>query len=438
VVAAAVQPHVILARDFIEVTMHRKLLFLLLFISVPAVAQTIAIRAGSLIDPSKGTVSKEQIILVQNGTITAVGPGLTIPHDAQVIDLSREWVMPGLIDAHTHLTFSEIPGKAPFEAMYLKEGTALRGLRGLRNAQIVLQAGFTTVREVGNEAAYACADLRKAIQMGWFDGPTMQCAGKIIGPFGGQSGNIPPEQGAFWRYEYIDADTPDAIIRAIHENIYYGADVIKLAADNSAFHYSENDIRVAVEEAHNAGRPVAVHVYGGPAADNVIRGGADSVEHGFELTDNQLQLMKEKGTFLVGTDFPAAHLAGLNPSNDVLANADLLGKKIIDRLGRAQRIGVKMAFGSDTVTEMPNRTRADMVLDYLAVWRAAGIPPADILKCMTTNAAELLRINEQRGAIATGQFADIIAMPADPLQDVESLRKVNFVMKNGKVVRAVK
>jgi len=125
---------------------------------------------------------------------------------------------------------------------------------------------------------------------------------------------------------------------------------------------------------------VAVHVYGGAAADNVIRGGADSLEHGFELTDDQLRLMKEKGTFLVGTDFPAAHLAGLSPSNDVLANADVLGKKIIDRLGRAHRIGVKMAFGSDTVTEMPGRTRADMMLDYLAIWRAAGVPPADILK----------------------------------------------------------
>ena len=162
------------------------------------------------------------------------------------------------------------------------------------------------------------------------------------------------------------------------------------------------------------------------------------MEHGFELTDDQLKLMKERGTYLVGTDFPTAHLAGLNPSNDTLADADKLGKKIIDRLARAHRIGVKMAFGSDTVTEMPGRTRADLMLDYLAVWRAAGVPPADILKVMTTNGAELLRIGKQRGAIAAGQFADIIAMPADPLQDVEALRKVNFVMKDGKIVRAAK
>ncbi|HXY01280.1 MAG TPA: amidohydrolase family protein [Candidatus Limnocylindrales bacterium] len=415
--------------------MRARLLVFFLFAALPVVGQTIAIRAGNVIDPATGAVAKNQVIVVENGKITAVGAGAAIPKDAQVIDLPNAWVMPGLIDAHTHLTLNEVPGKAPFEAVYLKEGSAFRALRGLHNAGIILRAGFTTVREVGNEAEYACSDIKRALKEGWFDGPTIQCAGKIIGPFGGQSANVPPEQGAFWKWEYIDADTPDEIRRAIHEDIYYGADVIKLATDNSDFHYSENDIRVAVQEAHAAGRPVAVHVYGGPAADNVIRGGADSVEHGFELTDEQLRLMKEKGTFLVGTDFPAAHLAGLNPSNDTLADANALGKKIIDRLSRANRIGVKMAFGSDTVTEMPGRTRADMVFDYLAVWRAAGVPPAEMLKAMTTNPAELLRINKERGAIAVGLYADIIAMPADPLQDVEALKKVNFVMKNGKVVR---
>src|ERR1700693_5636285 len=363
----------------------KSVLILFFSITLQASAQTVAIRAGNVIDPATGSVSKNQIILVENWKITAMWSSIPIPKDAQTVDLSNEWVMPGLIDAHTHLTLTELPGKAPFEASYLKEGSPLRGFRGLHNGQIILQAGFTTVREVGNEANYACSDLKKALREGWFDGPTIQCAGKIIGQFGGQSGNVPPEQGEFWKWEYLDADSPDEIRRAIHENIYYGADVIKLVADNSAFHYSESDIRVAVEEAHAAGRPVAVHVYGGLAADNVIRGGADSVEHGFELTDDQLRMMKEKGTYLVGTDFPTAHLAGLRPSNDTLANADVLGKKIIDRLGRAHRIGVKMAFGSDTVREQPGRTRADMMMDYLAVWRAAGVPPAEILKCMTTN-----------------------------------------------------
>jgi imidazolonepropionase-like amidohydrolase len=418
--------------------MHKKLFLLLILFVLPAAAQTIAIRAGNLLDPAKGTISKDQIILVENGKITAVGAGLAIPKDAQVVDLSKEWVMPGLIDAHTHITFQEIPGKAPFEAMYLKEGSPYRALRGLHNGQVLLNAGFTTMREVGNEADYACSDLKKAIRAGWFDGPTLQCAGKIIGPFGGQSKGMPEEVGSFWLHEYIDADSPDEIRKAIHQNIYYGADVIKLATDNSDYFYTEEEIRAAVDETHNAGRAIAVHVYGGRAADNVIRGGVDSVEHGFTLTEAQLKLMKEKGTFLVGTDFPAAHLAGLNPSNETLADANKLGNQIIERLSNANKIGVKMAFGSDTVTEMAGRTRADMVFDYLAVWRAAGVTPADILKAMTTNCAELLRINKERGAIAPGLFADIIAMSGDPLQDIESLRKVNFVMKNGKVVRSAK
>ena len=409
----------------------------LFLFAVPSAAQTIAIRAGNLIDPAKGTVSKDQVILVENGKISAVGAGVTIPKDAQIVELSKEWVMPGLMDAHTHITLQELPGKAPFEAVYLKESTAFRALHGLYNGQILLKAGFTTMREVGNEADYACSDLKKAIHEGWFDGPTLQCAGKIIGAFGGQSKGIPEEMGGYWLHEYIDADTADEIRKGIHQNIYYGADVIKLVADNSEYFYTEEEIRAAADESHNAGRALAVHVYGGKAADNVIRGGADSVEHGFALTEEQLKLMKEKGTYLVGTDFPTAHLAGLSPSNDALADANKMGNQIIARLRNANKIGVKMAFGSDTVTGMPGRTRADMVFDYLAVWKTAGVSNADILKAMTTNCADLLRISKERGAIAAGQYADIIAMPGDPMQEIESLRKVNFVMKNGKVVRAV-
>ena len=159
--------------------------------------------------------------------------------------------------------------------------------------------------------------------------------------------------------------------------------------------YSEEEIRAATNEAHSANRAVAVHVLGGQAARNVIMGGADSIEHGWTLDDDLLRLMKEKGVFLAGTDFPAIHLkaAGYH-------NADKIGANIIDRLTRAYKIGVKLTFSTDTVTEMPNETRADMAWDYLAVWRAAGVPPNEILKAMTTNAAELLRIQKERGAIS--------------------------------------
>src|SRR5437660_6684676 len=416
--------------------MLRKLWILCLLIALPGFAQNIiAIRAGGVVDPAKGSIAKNQVILVENGRIKSIGPDLAIPAGAQTIDLSNEWITPGLMDAHVHLTLTELTGNAPFESFYLKESSTYRGLRGLKNAQDLLRAGFTTVREVGNDANYATEDVKRAIQAGMFDGPTILSAGKIIAPFGGQSTAIPAEQGPSWRYEYIDADTPEEVRKAVRQNIYYGVDVIKLVANNSPFHYTVDEIKAAVDEAHHAGRAVAVHVYGGEAAQNVIDGGVDSVEHGFFLTDQQLQQMKQKGIFLVGTDFPRAQLDVVGTSGGIFPEPAVLAPKIIDRLRRAYRIGVKMAFGTDTTIEVPNKTRAELMLEYLGVWRQAGIPAPEILKCMTTNAAELLRVNQQRGALAPGLAADIIAMPSNPMENIESLRKINFVMKDGKVIR---
>jgi imidazolonepropionase-like amidohydrolase len=396
----------------------------------------IAIRAGGVVNPATGSVTRNQVILVENGKIKEIGANVRIPAGAVTIDLSNEWITPGLMDAHVHLTLTEVTGgNAPFESFYLKESSTYRGLRGLRNAQDLLHAGFTSVREVGNDANYATEDIRRAIQAGMFDGPTILTAGKIIAPFGGQSTSIPPEQGPFWRYEYIDADTPEEVRKAVRENVYYGVDVIKLVADNSPFHYSVEELKAAVDEAHHAGRTVAVHVYGGEAADNVIEAGVDSLEHGFFLTDEQLQKMKAKGIFLVGTDLPRSQLDLEGTSGGIFPPPEILAPKIIDRLRRAYRIGVKIAFGTDTVIEVPNKTRADLMFDFLAVWREAGVPPAEILKCMTSNAAELMHLGQQRGSLVAGMAADIIAMPSNPVEDIESLRKINFVMKDGKVVR---
>jgi imidazolonepropionase-like amidohydrolase len=398
----------------------------------PAWAQTVAIHAGNLIDPATGTVAKNQIILVKDKKIVDVGGAVAIPKDAEVVDLSNEWVMPGVMDAHTHITQS-VKYFRELDANYLREDTPFRALRGLWTGQILLNAGVTTVRDVGNDANFAAVALRKAIDRGWFSGPTVLTAGKIIAPFGGQTNGIPQEIGPFWQFEYYDADNVNEIRKAVRENIFYGADLIKLVADNSAYHYSVDEIRAAVDEAHHAGLAVAVHVLGKEAASNVIEGGVDSIEHGFFLTDDQLRRMKEKGIFLSGTDFPAAHFEA-----GEVRNAKEIGAAIIDRLRRAYNIGVKMAFGTDIVTDAPNETRADMTWDYLSVWRAAGVPPAEILKCMTTNDAELFRISKERGAIAKGLFADIIAMPESPHDNIESLRKVNFVMKNGAIVRKPK
>jgi len=393
-------------------------------------AQTVAIRAGNLIDPATGASTKNQIIIIKDQKIVEVGPSASIPAGAQVIDLSTEWVMPGVIDSHTHVTFLLPNMSTPLEENYLEVGKGMRVLQGLKIAQTLLNAGITTIRDVGNEAGYASVDVRNAINKGWFTGPAILTSGKIIAPFGGQSSGTPPEAGPVWRYEYLDADGVWEIRKAVRENIFYGADLIKLVSDNSDYFYSEEEIRAAADEAHKAGRALAVHCYKKEEADNVINGGADSLEHGWHLTDDQLRLMKSKGTFLAGTEFPEAHFVqGGYPDGKAVSAAAL------DRLHRAYAIGVKLVFSTDIVTAMPGESRADMTWDYLAGWRKAGVPNAAVLKAMTTNAAELLRIQKERGAISAGQYADIIAMPANPLDDTESLRKVNFVMKNGAVIR---
>jgi len=417
--------------------MLQKALALVLLLSGPVFAQSVAIRAGNLVDPATGTVAKNQIILVQEGKIVSVGARVEIPKDAQIVDLSNAWVMPGLMDAHAHLTAGPAPGTPnPVTTPYMSESTALRALRGAHNARVALEAGFTAVKDVGNDAEWAMVDVRRAIEKGWMTGPTLITTGKIIAPFGGQSSNVPPEQGPFWKYEYIDADTPDAVRQAVRRNIYYGANAIKVVADHNAYFYTQAEVRAAVEEAHAAGMTAAVHVYGGQAALNVIQAEPDSVEHGFDLTDEQLRLMKEKSIVLVGTDFPEAHLK-LMDFNPVV-DGKTLGQRIIDRLRRAHKIGVKMAFGTDVFVELPDRSRAELMLDYLDVWTAAGVPPADILKAMTTNAAELFRWQGKRGAIAAGQAADIIATPANPLESIQALRQVNFVMKDGRIIKQAK
>ncbi len=408
----------------------------LLTASLPCGAETLAIRAGAVIDPAGGKVLRDQTIVVEAGRITAIGDAVAIPEGARQIDLSREWVAPGLMDAHTHLTLTEVTGNAPFESFYLSEGNAFRALRGMRNAQVLVTRGFTTVRDVGNDGEYAMIDVRRAIEQGFFDGPTIIGSGKIIAPFGGQSHAIPVERGPFWAYEYIDADTPDEFRKAVRRNLYYGAGVIKLVADNNPYHASIEELRAAVDEAHKAGVPVAIHVYGGAAAQMAIDAGVDSIEHGFFLTDAQMQQMKAKGIALVSTDLPRAHLDIIGTSGGIFPEPAVLAPQIIDRLKRARRIGVRLVFGTDTVCDMAGRTRADLMFDYLAVWKSAGMTPMETLRAMTSDAAELLRIQNERGRIAPGQAADIVAMPMDPLADIEALRGIDFVMKDGRVLRA--
>ena len=409
-----------------------RVLALLFLGALPAHAQTTIIRAGHLVDPANGTVAHNQVILVQDGTIRAVGEQASIPAGAVVVDLPNSWVLPGLMDAHTHLTL-QLSHSQTLEDNYQRESTARRALRGIRNARILLDAGVTTVRDVGNAGNYADTDLRKAIEEGWFPGPTIINAGKIIAPFGGQSDWVSPEQHYLWQYEYIDADSPEEVRKAVRQNLYYGATVIKLVADWKNYHYTEEELRAAVVTAHRAGVAVAVHVESDEPARLVIRSGADSIEHGTLLSDDVLRLMKEHGTFLVGTDFPLEHLRPIEQFLPI--DAETYSRQTIDRLRRAHRIGVPMAFGTDVVSDLPGMNRAEMLLEFLDVWLAADIPPAAILKAMTTDAAMLLRIQEERGSVRVGLAADLIAVPGNPLEDIHILSKVQFVMKDGRIIK---
>ena len=404
----------------------------LVFYGLSGYTQDFVIKAGNLILPEEGKMVKNQFIYINNGMISKVSSDLDSGWKGEVIDLHDSWVMPGLFDCHVHLTYNDPVGQFVPPRKYLEESNSFRAMRGLHNAEVLLNAGFTTVKEIGNDGDYATAAVIRAIREGWFKGPTIQYAGKIIAPYGGQIAGISPQQGAVWDYEYLTAETPDEMKKAIRKNIYYGADVIKLVADAFPYYYEQEMIEAAVQEASRTGMKVTVHVMGGEAARNVILGGAAAIEHGFLLDEELLGLMKEKGTFLVGTDF---HLDNLKAMGDDFMYMEQFSEAIVRRLKLAYSMGVKMAFGTDNVVDLPGMNRAETNLVELKTWKQAGIPPAEILKCMTVNAAELMDMKGERGEIKAGLRADIIACRDNPLDDIENLLSVYFVMKDGNVIR---
>ncbi len=395
-------------------------------------AQNTVIKAGHLFDPRTGKMLKDQIIIIRDGKILEAGSNLKYKDNDTVIDLSKSWVLPGLMDCHVHITFNFNYKNWSYVQLYTTESSSLRALRGAYVAEQFLMNGFTTIKEIGNDANYATADIIKAIEKGWINGPTIYYAGKIIGPYGGQTSGINIENEHLWDFEYIDADNPDEIRKAIRKNIYYGANVIKLVSGQQAGYYDLEDIRAAVEEANKSGKKVTVHVQGGTAARNVILGGAAAIEHGFELDDDLLRLMKEKGTFLVGTDVGYDSNIGWG-LDSVTARAEEMN--CIDRLKRAYKIGVKMAYGTDLVIDEPGLNRIQVSLKVLKTWKSAEIPSSYILQTMTIYAAELLGCEKSRGILEKSYWADIIALKSNPLEDIEAVKNVHFVMKEGIIVK---
>lgn len=396
---------------------------------VPGPERTYAIKAGKLVDPEKGTTETNQIILVHGTKIEAVGPSLTIPSDAKVIDLSKSTVLPGLFDAHTHLCLTlkkERDGDNYFITTLL-DPTPYRAIEGVANARDMLAAGFTTVRDVGNAGNYADTALREAIERGVVPGPTMLNAGRIIAPYGGQF-HLQPEKQDLATPEYFFADTHDEMIKAIRENIHYGAKLIKIVVDDQQYIYSAGDIRFMVEEAHRDGVKLAAHCWTRAGAHNAAEAGVDSIEHGEMMTNEDLQLAKKNHVVLVGTDFTesAARENGFPELHSVF----------VERLKRAYEIGVTMAFGTDMFVYVPGQNRGTLAAEYVDSWVEAGVPAKDTLRAMTVNAARLLGVDAERGAIRPGLAADIIATPENPLDNIQAVRKVTFVMKDGAVFRS--
>lgn len=407
-------------------------ILLLLLASAHAWAQGItAIKAGKLVDPESGTTLSNQVILVNGSKITAVGAGLAIPAGANLIDLSNSTVLPGLFDAHTHLCITTVKERdmGRYYFTTLLDPDAYRAIQGVANARAMLEAGFTTVRDIGNAGNYADTALRQSIEEGLVPGPTIINAGRIIAPFGGQF-QLQPDKRDLATPEYFFADTRDEMRKAIRENAHFGAKVIKIVVDDQPYIYSVDDIKFMIEEAGRAGLKLAAHCWTEQGARNAAAAGVASIEHGFRMSDEALQLARKNNVVLVGTDFTEMAARQMNVADPVAYHAIW-----VDRLRRAYNIGVTMAFGTDVIFAMKDQTRGTLSVSFIDSFVEAGVPARAIVKIMTTNAARLLGVDKTRGAIRPGLAADIIATPENPFDNIQTLKQVSFVMKDGKVFK---
>jgi len=409
-----------------------------LAVGQPSSSPVTAIKAGRLIDPETGTAAARQVILVQGEKITAVGPNPAIPAGARVLDLSGLTVLPGLVDAHTHmaLTYKEQPENYYYYLTYVMESTPLRAIQAASNGIQLLNSGFTVVRDVGNNALYADAALRQAIEQGWLPGPTVIPSGPMIGSTGGQYWPTPE----MYKYhnimfpEYIDANSPDEIVRAVRENMLFGARTIKLCVDCKPWAYSVEDIKLAIKEAAQGGCKVEAHVQSAEGAQRSIDAGVYIIAHNSALTPEHHRQMAEKGIFLAGTDTPFMPYRG----------SETAFKRTVANLRSAWEKKVPLTFSTDMDywnerMKDPKSgewlSRGELTINFLDTWKAAGIPPADILRAMTTNGYKASDIIHQRGPVQAGFYADLIAVAGDPLTDIDALRGVVFVMKNGQVFK---
>jgi imidazolonepropionase-like amidohydrolase len=363
-----------------------------------------------------------------------------------VIDLGNVTMLPGLIDCHTHLLmdFDVDTGDEDINTLLVvsRMSTAKRALHGVMRGREMLEAGFTTVRDVGNSGMNGDRALRDAIAEGWVVGPRMIVTTRPLAPIGAQFGPLTPETQKIIDQEYAVVSGVDDARRAVRQAVYDGASWIKIIVDQSGRMLSPEEVKTIVEEAHRMGRRVAAHAIEDASVRMAVDAGVDSVEHAYNASDETLKLMAEKHIFLVPTDGP---IESYQTSDQVTPEQREQRKKTYmaqvegnrDRLTRALKAGVRVAFGSDVYYHLAGMTRGQISLLTFRAYVDSGMSPLESIRAATINAAELLRYPDYIGAIKPGAYADIIAVPGDPLSDIKALDNTTFVMRGGKVIKQV-
>jgi imidazolonepropionase-like amidohydrolase len=413
----------------------------LLFLGIEGVAQTphhVAVHAGHVLDVRSGKLLADQILLIEDGRIMSVGASAEakIPADAVRIELPNATILPGLIDAHTHLTMEPRFGYETLAISVPREA-----LIGAKNARVTLLAGFTTVRNVG-ASGYSDVALRDAINAGDVPGPRMLVSGPALGITGGHCDNnmLPSE------YHAVGDGVADGIAAVQHkvrENIKYGADLIKVCATGGvlslgdspqASQYTLEEMKAIVADAHRLGRKVAAHAHGAEGIRWAAEAGVDSIEHGSYIDDAGIAVMKEHGTYLVPTlylgDWMIANAGLTHLPPPLLAKAKDVIPAARKNIAHAFASGVKVAFGTDAAV-YPHGMNAH----EFAVMVRLGLTPLQAIQAATVNAADLLGWSGKVGSLEPGAWADIVAVDGDPVKDVTTLERVKFVMKGGDVVR---